>query len=996
MCGAAYGTRRSLAAAAAYGLCSAVAVASLVVQAAAQVPRAHEILATGDVVEGLGHIGWASFEVYGIDDAGRLLVGGQLDRGGELLVWRGETDTTVVWFTPPGADPQLIGARFLVAPGNRILVSNFGGVPISELRPDGFHPLVRSDHPGFEEDLCWITQMAVNDVGEVAFQAEFGSGGDCRFSDRPFSKRTVFVTAGDRVRPAIHLSPHNNERLIGMAADGTLVLMMGYDRIDALREGTLRTLVAEGDRGPGGGVLRSIEGLAVNARGDVLFVAHEDGAQGVVRGVYRTENGRLLRVDRGPDDIVGVVTFSGDAILDAAGNVAISATWNEEMPGRGNQWFTGVVVFDPGGHGRFAARHASLRGMNAAGEVGLHSHANGRVSAARWRDGTVQVLLTADDELPGGGRFLFGGPDIPFCLAADGRVVAWVPGTSGRGGLACGDRDGFHFLAAHGDPAAEGGMFGSFYQCAVPVGEAVLFGAERIDPATYRLEKSVYRAAPPGITRIAGPGQVTERGAVVGDLLPITEAPGGDLFASNAHGTTVMRANTDQGEAVLRRRPGGGLEHVELDVDPSSSIGDVVHFGGVSIADDATVVATVAVRAEPDAITRWVLIDSDGSAARVRLDAAEDPRLPEGRLRFGAPLARGDRVVFTAVDGAERWYVLEYRLGDGNLRVVLVSDPTTPHAPPWLLRDLTAAGRLLFFSLASGAYHVLDADGSELVIRADPSGDFRVPIAVNDRDNLLLWQDQWFGQHRGLELSGPLVESADCFIPPTSVPQALPTPTPTPIPPSCEGPEANPHCLRLAVSSTAGEPGDRISVSVRLEAAGEAVAGTQNDLSVADVADIVTTADGRPSCRVNPDIRKDVATSIVGSSQTGGTTLRALVLALDNVDPIPNAPFLYECDLRIAADARPGRYPLVLSNVGASDPDGNALSVAAANGILEVLSSTDVPLNENGASVGGGCAIEPMAVRDGWPALLLAALIWFRRRARHPLVTRAGTGDLCP
>jgi hypothetical protein len=163
---------------------------------------------------------------------------------------------------------------------------------------------------------------------------------------------------------------------------------------------------------------------------------------------------------------------------------------------------------------------------------------------------------------------------------------------------------------------------------------------------------------------------------------------------------------------------------------------------------------------------------------------------------------------------------------------------------------------------------------------------------------------------------------------------------------------------------------------------------------VAEVAEIVTMHEGRPACRVHPDIHKDLYASIAGGAQAGGRTLRALVLALDNVDPIPDAPFLYECDLRIAADARPGRYPLVLSNVGASDPFGSAPPVAADHGTLEVLSGANVSLNENGTGAGGGCAIEPPAVPDGWLALLLGALILRRMRGgRQASTSRATARD---
>ena len=45
-----------------------------------------DVIATGDAVPGFGRIGTAKFEVLGIDERGRILVGSELSSGEEILL----------------------------------------------------------------------------------------------------------------------------------------------------------------------------------------------------------------------------------------------------------------------------------------------------------------------------------------------------------------------------------------------------------------------------------------------------------------------------------------------------------------------------------------------------------------------------------------------------------------------------------------------------------------------------------------------------------------------------------------------------------------------------------------------------------------------------------------------------------------------------------------------------------------------------------------------
>ena len=118
-------------------------------------------------------------------------------------------------------------------------------------------------------------------------------------------------------------------------------------------------------------------------------------------------------------------------------------------------------------------------------------------------------------------------------------------------------------------------------------------------------------------------------------------------------------------------------------------------------------------------------------------------------------------------------------------------------------------------------------------------------------------------------------------------------------------------------------------MSVSLETEVE-VAGTQNDVTFPSGIGVVAKNNGKPECAVNEAIEKGgTSFAYQPSGCTPGDTctgIRALVLALDNVDPIPSGSVLYTCEVSIDADVENGTYPLVCSNAGASDPDGVAVA----------------------------------------------------------------------
>ncbi len=127
------------------------------------------------------------------------------------------------------------------------------------------------------------------------------------------------------------------------------------------------------------------------------------------------------------------------------------------------------------------------------------------------------------------------------------------------------------------------------------------------------------------------------------------------------------------------------------------------------------------------------------------------------------------------------------------------------------------------------------------------------------------------------------------------------------------------------------QPGTTVEFNVTLLAGTNQVAGTQNDIGFQPKARIAAKANGKPDCTVNPSINKGATSFAFRPSGCSGETctgIRALVLATDNVDPIPDGSVLYTCKVTVAADAN-SAYPLDVTGMILSDTDGNAIAGAS-------------------------------------------------------------------
>jgi len=222
----------------------------------------------------------------------------------------------------------------------------------------------------------------------------------------------------------------------------------------------------------------------------------------------------------------------------------------------------------------------------------------------------------------------------------------------------------------------------------------------------------------------------------------------------------------------------------------------------------------------------------------------------------------------------------------------------------------------------------------------------------------------------------------------------VPTPTdgggPTPVPtPTAEPSET----LLLEVGSASGDPGDRVTIDVRLRTGGQTVSGAQVDIGFAPVARVVPGPSGSPDCTFGSD--PNVAGfSSIGFQPPGCADdcsgIRGIILTAD-LSPFPDNALLMSCTLEIAADASPGTYALPASNLIAASPQGQRLELAGTDGSITVRGPVaEAPHPVSGGTTGGmgasgGCAVTGSAngMSAVWLLAGIAAAIGVRRWRRR-------------
>ena len=185
------------------------------------------------------------------------------------------------------------------------------------------------------------------------------------------------------------------------------------------------------------------------------------------------------------------------------------------------------------------------------------------------------------------------------------------------------------------------------------------------------------------------------------------------------------------------------------------------------------------------------------------------------------------------------------------------------------------------------------------------------------------------------------------------------------------------HAAELTLEATKSD-GGAVRVCVGLDSTGQKIAGTQNDL----VWDGSCAALKANSCTAVPDAKKPLHGNTPPNLPN---TYRALVFALDNVDPIRDGA-LYCCDFEMTAN--PECCNIKFDRLGISDPVGTALQVSGKPAALCL--NTGAAAAAAGAAAPAAAAAPPPSEPSGTPwlwigligvAVVVAVLLASRKRS---------------
>ena len=202
-----------------------------------------------------------------------------------------------------------------------------------------------------------------------------------------------------------------------------------------------------------------------------------------------------------------------------------------------------------------------------------------------------------------------------------------------------------------------------------------------------------------------------------------------------------------------------------------------------------------------------------------------------------------------------------------------------------------------------------------------------------------------------------------------------------PPPPPCSPPS-------VEAGSVGAGAGTTVDVPVTLHTGADQVAGVQIDIGFQPQARVAAQGNGKPDCTVNPNINKG-ATSFAfrpsGCSGDACTGIRALVLSTDNVNAIPDGSVLYTCKVTVAPDAI-GTYPIAVTGVILSNPEGNAIAGAhGCNGAVIAEAACAPPAVDVATVQAAAGSTVGVSTRIGTGGLAIAGAqvdIMFDQRAR--------------
>ncbi len=152
----------------------------------------------------------------------------------------------------------------------------------------------------------------------------------------------------------------------------------------------------------------------------------------------------------------------------------------------------------------------------------------------------------------------------------------------------------------------------------------------------------------------------------------------------------------------------------------------------------------------------------------------------------------------------------------------------------------------------------------------------------------------------------------------------------------------------LIVSDANGHPGETVTITVSLNAEGDQVQGTQNDLHFNPPLQIRAGINGRPDCvgiQQEPDdwvffalFRPQACMPGVDCNGLRAYFIQYETPTVDSADVLSDGAVLYTCNVTIGATATPGDYPLTCDGTIMGRRDGTKVQNASCHsGTVTVL-----------------------------------------------------------
>jgi hypothetical protein len=291
----------------------------------------------------------------------------------------------------------------------------------------------------------------VNARGEVAFFARLNRGGaDEGIFLRRGGRIVTVARDGDRVPGVGRLAGFGQHPAPGLNDGGTVVFAAAISEgravegIFAWSAGRLRAVATTGTPAPGvpSGVLAGLDAPAVNARGDVVFIATIRRGRESIDAILASTGGGLRKIVAQGDPAPGGGAFAafGPPALNNLGTTGFAAVVEGKgVPGgifvaRDDRVEMVVGAGEETPIGGIFAKFSERIGLNDRGLIAFHGMLKfAPVAAAIFaaEDGRVRAVARLGDGAPGGGTIVhFGlwpavgsGTDIAFAASIEGGAT---------------------------------------------------------------------------------------------------------------------------------------------------------------------------------------------------------------------------------------------------------------------------------------------------------------------------------------------------------------------------------------------------------------------------------------------------------------------------------------------------------------------------------------------------------------------------------------------